>query len=142
MAGGDEIQIGDRRWQEPIQKRTQTVEPVFGIIKRAMGFLRFHLRSLGNVANGWRLIALGYNFRRLARLQAAVGHELKCPPYLAHDMFARGCVLPQFSGSVEAAFSRPGLKLPWLPAEPESKMALGHRRGRREASLTLASRYP
>jgi hypothetical protein len=55
MAAGDESQIGDRRWQESIQKRKQTVEPVFGIIKSAMGFLRFHLRRLDNVANEWRL---------------------------------------------------------------------------------------
>ena len=52
-------------------KRKQTVEPVFGIIKSAIGFVRFHLRGLGNAANEWRLIALAYNCRRLARLQAA-----------------------------------------------------------------------
>lgn len=53
------------------KKRKQTVEPVFGIIKSAIGFLRFRLRGLCNVANEWRLIALAYNCRRLARLQAA-----------------------------------------------------------------------
>jgi transposase len=35
------------------QKRKQTVEPVFGIIKSAMGFTRFHLRGLHNVAAEW-----------------------------------------------------------------------------------------
>jgi transposase len=52
------------------QKRKQTVEPVFGIIKSAMGFTRFHLRGLGNVAAEWLLTALAYNCRRLHRLQA------------------------------------------------------------------------
>lgn len=50
------------------KKRKQTVEPVFGIIKSAMGFVRFRLRSLANVANEWCLIALAYNCRRLATL--------------------------------------------------------------------------
>jgi hypothetical protein len=53
------------------KKRKQTVEPVFGIIRSAMGFLHFHLRGLDNVANEWRLIALAYNCRRLARLRSA-----------------------------------------------------------------------
>ena len=32
-------------------KRKQTIEPVFGIIKSTMGFRRFHLRGLRNVAS-------------------------------------------------------------------------------------------
>ncbi len=50
-------------------RRKQTVEPVFGIIKAAMGFTRFHLRSLNKVATEWTLIALAYNCRRLQRLR-------------------------------------------------------------------------
>jgi len=53
------------------KKRKQTVEPVFGIIKSAMDFTRFHLRGLGNVAAEWLLMALAYNCRRLHRLQPA-----------------------------------------------------------------------
>lgn len=53
------------------KKRKQTVEPVFGIIKSAMGFTRFHLRGLANVAAEWLLTALAYNCRRLYRLQQA-----------------------------------------------------------------------
>jgi transposase len=53
------------------RRRKQTVEPVFGIIKSAMGFTRFHLRGLQKVAAEWTLIALAYNCRRIARLQAA-----------------------------------------------------------------------
>ena len=52
-------------------RRKQTVEPVFGIIKSALGFTRFHLRGLTNVAAEWCLIALAYNCRRLHRLRAA-----------------------------------------------------------------------
>jgi transposase len=50
------------------KKRKQTVEPVFGIIKNAMGFTRFHRRGLQNVAAEWLLVALAYNCRRLHRL--------------------------------------------------------------------------
>jgi transposase len=53
------------------KKRKQTVEPVFGIIKSAMGFTRFRLRSLQKVAAEWLLIALAYNCRRLHRLHVA-----------------------------------------------------------------------
>jgi transposase len=52
-------------------KRKQSIEPVFGIIKSAIGFIRFHLRALTNVAGEWTLITLAYNCRRLHRLQAA-----------------------------------------------------------------------
>jgi transposase len=52
-------------------RRKQTVEPAFGIIKAAIGFTRFHLRGLANVAAEWTLIALAYNCRRLHRLAAA-----------------------------------------------------------------------
>lgn len=50
------------------KKRKQTVEPVFGIVKSAMGFTRFRLRGLQKVAMEWLLIALAYNYRRVHRL--------------------------------------------------------------------------
>ncbi len=53
------------------KRRKQTVEPVFGIIKSAMGFTRFHLRGIRNVTAEWTLVALAYNCRRLNRLLAA-----------------------------------------------------------------------
>jgi transposase len=53
------------------KKRKQTVEPVFGIIKSAMGFTHFHLRGIQKVAAEWLLVALAYNCRRLHRLQPA-----------------------------------------------------------------------
>jgi transposase len=57
--------------KELYKKRKQTVEPVFGIIKSAIGFPRFRLRGLQKVATEWTLIALAYNCRRIQRLQAA-----------------------------------------------------------------------
>jgi transposase len=53
------------------KKRKETVEPVFGIIKSAMGFTRFHLRGLQQVAAEWLLLALAYNCRRLHNLRPA-----------------------------------------------------------------------
>jgi hypothetical protein len=53
------------------KKRKQTLEPVFGIIRSAIGFTRFHLRSREKVATEWLVVALAYNCRRLSRLQAA-----------------------------------------------------------------------
>jgi hypothetical protein len=39
-------------------RRKQTVEPVFGIIKAALSFTRFHLRGLAKITNEWTLVAL------------------------------------------------------------------------------------
>jgi hypothetical protein len=50
--------------------RQQTVEPVFGIIKEAMGFRRFSLRGLAKVSLEWDLVCLAYNLKRLHRLGA------------------------------------------------------------------------
>jgi transposase len=52
-------------------QRKQTVEPVFGVIKSAIGFTRFRLRGLAKVATEWTLIALAYNCCRLNRLRLA-----------------------------------------------------------------------
>jgi transposase len=51
------------------KKRKQTVEPVFGIIKSAIGFTRFRLRGRQKVALEWLLVALAYNCRRLHNLR-------------------------------------------------------------------------
>ena len=48
--------------------RQQTVEPVFGILKEALGFRRFLLRGLENVSLEWTLVTLAYNFKRLHTL--------------------------------------------------------------------------
>jgi transposase len=53
--------------------RQQTVEPVFGIIKEAMGLRRFSLRGHKKVSLEWDLVCLAYNVKRLHRLGAAPG---------------------------------------------------------------------
>jgi transposase len=50
--------------------RQQTVEPVFGILKAALGFRTFRLRGLAGAATEWMLVTLAYNLRRLHRLGA------------------------------------------------------------------------
>ncbi len=55
-------------------QRKQTIEPVFGIIKEAMGFRRFLLRGLEKVQLEWTLVTTSDNLKRLfhmgAKLQA------------------------------------------------------------------------
>ena len=51
--------------------RRQTVEPVFGIMKQAMGFRQFLLRGHEKVTGEWQLVALAYNCKRLHNLQLA-----------------------------------------------------------------------
>jgi transposase len=49
-------------------KRKSTVEPVFGIIKAAMGFRQFLLRGLERVSGEWDLVCIAYNIKRLHAL--------------------------------------------------------------------------
>lgn len=49
--------------------RKQTVEPVFGTIKKWMGFTQFHLRGLEKVDGEWKLLTLAYNVKRLWKMR-------------------------------------------------------------------------
>lgn len=49
-------------------RRKSTVEPVFGIIKRAMGFRQFLLRGLEKVNGEWKLLQCAYNLKRMHTL--------------------------------------------------------------------------
>ncbi len=51
--------------------RRQTVEPVFGIVKQAMGFRQFLLRGVEKVEGEWKLVTLACSCRRLHRLMLA-----------------------------------------------------------------------
>jgi transposase len=51
--------------------RKQTPEPVFGIIKSAMGFRQFLLRGLGAVKGEWDLVTMSWNIKRMFTLQPA-----------------------------------------------------------------------
>jgi transposase len=50
--------------------RKQTVEPVIGIIKEALGFRQFSLRGLAAVAGEWCLVCLAFNLKRFYTLAA------------------------------------------------------------------------
>jgi hypothetical protein len=52
-------------------KRASSVEPVFGIIKSAMGLRQFLLRGMVKVRIEWDLVCLAYNMRRLWSLTTA-----------------------------------------------------------------------
>jgi transposase len=49
--------------------RKQSVEPVFGIIKQALGFRQFLLRGIGKVELEWKLVTCAYNLKRLFALR-------------------------------------------------------------------------
>jgi transposase len=51
--------------------RKHTPEPVFGIIKSALGFRQFLLRGLDNVRGEWNLVTMAYNVKRLFALAPA-----------------------------------------------------------------------
>ena len=51
--------------------RKYTPEPVFGIIKAALGFRQFLLRGLDKVRGEWNLVTMAYNLKRLFSLAGA-----------------------------------------------------------------------
>lgn len=57
--------------RELYKHRQQTVEPVFGIIKQAMGFRRFSLRGKAKAALEWTLVTTSYNLRRIFVMKSA-----------------------------------------------------------------------
>lgn len=60
-------------------KRKCTVEPVFGIIKAAMGFRQFLLRGFAKASGEWILVCLAYNCKRLHRLRKEAQGPAKGP---------------------------------------------------------------
>jgi transposase len=52
-------------------RRKSVIEPIFGIIKRVMGFRQFLLRGVEKVQGEWQLVCLAYNLRRLHTLVRA-----------------------------------------------------------------------
>jgi transposase len=52
-------------------KRKCTPEPVFGVIKSALGFRQFLLRGLENVRGEWSLVTMAWNVKRMFNLKAA-----------------------------------------------------------------------
>jgi transposase len=62
--------LATRAGRKLYAQRKQTIEPVFGIIKAAMGFRRFSLRGLAKVHTEWTLVTLAYNLKRLFHVGA------------------------------------------------------------------------
>ncbi len=58
--------LGTKRGRARYRKRKAIVEPVFGGVKRVLGFRAFSLRGLRKVAGGWSLVCLALNLRRMA----------------------------------------------------------------------------
>ena len=46
-------------------RRVAPPEPVFGIIKSALGFRPFSLRGLENVHGEWSLVTMAWNLKRM-----------------------------------------------------------------------------
>lgn len=65
MAHRLETQEGKARYK----LRKQTVEPVFGIIKEALGFRRFLLRGLEKATLEWTLVSTSYNLKHIFNLK-------------------------------------------------------------------------
>ena len=51
--------------------RKQTVEPVFGIIKRVMGWRQMSMRGLRQAQGEWNLVTMAWNIKRMHVLRAA-----------------------------------------------------------------------
>ena len=52
-------------------KRKSIVEPVFGQIKRARGFVQFSLRGMEKIRGEWALVCLTHNLLKLFKSQRA-----------------------------------------------------------------------
>lgn len=50
--------------------RKQTVEPVFGIIKRVMGWRQMSMRGLAKAQGEWNLVTMAWNIKRMHVLRA------------------------------------------------------------------------
>ena len=62
--------VATKAGRQLYKQRQQTIEPVFGILKEAMGFRRFSLRGQIKARLEWTLVCLAYNLRRLHRVIA------------------------------------------------------------------------
>jgi hypothetical protein len=57
-----------KRGRAVYRRRKAIVEPVFGWVKRVLGFRAFSLRGLRKVAGEWNLVCLALNLRRMAAI--------------------------------------------------------------------------
>jgi transposase len=58
--------LATKRGRARYRQRKGLVEPVFGWVKRVLGFRAFSLRGLQKVAGEWNLVCMALNLRRMA----------------------------------------------------------------------------
>lgn len=63
--------LGTKKGRVLYGLRKQTVEPVFGIIKRVMGWSQMSMRGLEKARGEWSLVTMAWNIKRLHVLHAA-----------------------------------------------------------------------
>lgn len=63
--------LGTKKGRVLYGLRKQTVEPVFGIIKRVMGWRQMSMRGLDKARGEWSLVTMAWNIKRLHVLRAA-----------------------------------------------------------------------
>jgi transposase len=61
-----------KKGRETYSRRKSIVEPVFGQIKRARGFVQFSLRSLEKMRGEWAIVCLTHNLLKLFKAQYAI----------------------------------------------------------------------
>ena len=61
-----------KKGRETYSKRKSIVEPVFGQIKRARGFVQFSLRGLEKMRGEWAIVCLTHNLLKLFKAQYAI----------------------------------------------------------------------
>ena len=68
---GDGASADDGGRPGALRARKQMPEPVFGIIKSALGFRRFLLRGLAGARGEWSLVTMAWNIKRMFALVPA-----------------------------------------------------------------------
>jgi hypothetical protein len=63
--------VEDVKRQEALCAAQTDSEPVFGIIKSALGFRQFLLRGLDKVRDEWSLVTMAWNIKRMFTLSPA-----------------------------------------------------------------------
>ena len=63
--------LGTQAGRQLYSLRKQTVEPVFGIIKRVMGWRQMSMRGLAKAQGEWSLVTMAWNIKRMHVLRAA-----------------------------------------------------------------------
>ena len=66
-------QLGTQARRALYSLRKQTVEPVFGILKRVMGWRQMSMRGLDKANGEWNLVTMAYNIKRMHVLRAVWG---------------------------------------------------------------------